>query len=175
MMSFDVQRHKGLTKRWSEPLTARKFTFDDFNTEPRSWARSRQRWLSSVSLGLMQTSLRLSFIIVLLTTLNAPARDWEWPSESGWPVNAENLRLMKDRFAEASRVRLGTPEDVLAIQRVVLAAMKDPAAQVIEIRWLSADVAMVNTLLIEAGRWIFVVEKRQDQWTIRLRYLTGIF
>ena len=29
----------GLTMRWSEPPTARRFTFDDFNTETRSTAR----------------------------------------------------------------------------------------------------------------------------------------
>jgi hypothetical protein len=30
-----------LTNRWSQPLTAHEFTLDDFNTEPRSTARSR--------------------------------------------------------------------------------------------------------------------------------------
>ena len=39
-----------LTQRWSAPLTGAKFTFDDFNTETRSTARSRQRSLSLFSL-----------------------------------------------------------------------------------------------------------------------------
>jgi hypothetical protein len=51
----------GLTKPWSEPLTARKFTFDDFNTENRSTARFRQRSLSSFALDpCALTSLQVS-------------------------------------------------------------------------------------------------------------------
>jgi hypothetical protein len=44
----------GLTRRrWSEPLTGAKLTFDDFNTETCISTRSRQRSLSCVSLGLL--------------------------------------------------------------------------------------------------------------------------
>jgi hypothetical protein len=45
-------------KRSSQPLTGEEIPHDCFNTEIRSTARSRQRWLSLVTLGLEESLCR---------------------------------------------------------------------------------------------------------------------
>ena len=47
-----LSRH-GLTKRCSQPLAVPISSFDGFNIQLRSKARSRQRWLSSFSLDVV--------------------------------------------------------------------------------------------------------------------------
>ena len=108
--------------------------------------------------------------VVALTARAARGDDFAWP-----PAEHANTRAIKDKFAHASRDPLGTPEDVSAIKEAVLAAMNHPASQIREIRWITPETAMVETVLLETGGWIFVIEKQQKRWVIIRRYLTRIF
>jgi hypothetical protein len=104
----------------------------------------------------------------------ACAADITWPDrEEGlaWPKPRSASKLLDDRFVSASTNALGSSSDILAVRAVIVTAR--PASQIEEIRWLSSDLVMVRVRLPESS-WYYVVERKEDRWTVRIFYLKWI-
>ena len=71
------------------------------------------------------------------------ATDLVWPERSknlGWPRPPEASKILRDRFANASRDALGSAADIGAIKLAIISAR--PGSEVKEIRWLSSTLVM---------------------------------
>lgn len=73
---------------------------------------------------------------------------------------------LREGFEIASKDQQGAMEDLVAIKTVVLEAMLHRDSAIEEIRWLSPQRAMVHCQRIGVGRWLYIVEKEHDKWTI---------
>ncbi len=100
-----------------------------------------------------------------------------WPGQrdepSPSPSDEISRRLIGKRWERASTQELGTKDDADAIRAVVIRHMKNPKAQIHEIRWISAGVVMAWTRSFEAD--YFVALKKTDAgWTVVAFYMEGV-
>lgn len=118
----------------------------------------------------------------------AQAREWfanapgYWPETgdgpNSWPKTMAASILIDLRLKAAVTEILGSNDDIIEIERVVLANLQHPKSRMDGIRWLSPMLAMVGcgwySGPLAAAGYTCVVEKKDGRWMVVVCYMNWI-
>jgi hypothetical protein len=99
-----------------------------------------------------------------------------WPEhKNSWPKSEVGIKLIWKRWERASKQELGTKDDIDAIRAAVIQHMKNPKAQVQEIRWISPTAVMVKSSRYEGNQasagYTYALMKSGTGWTVVAFYM----
>jgi hypothetical protein len=89
-----------------------------------------------------------------------------------WPERTNDVAeiLFSKRWEHAWQKALGSKEDVDSIRAAIIGHMKNPKAEVHEIRWISARLVMAKsswyTGPLASGGYTYVLRKSEQGWTV---------
>jgi len=106
------------------------------------------------------------------TTTQPTSAELTWPNVAAgtW---AFVPAVVDERFKQASIKAMGTEDDIASINKSIISDNPRENVHVIALRWLSKMLVMARVRAMEA-ECIYVVEKLNGRWTVRVHYTQWI-
>jgi len=115
------------------------------------------------------------FFVAMLIPLVISAGEYAWPKGSSksslWPEDKNAVKILDEKFAQASTNALGTAADVANIKDSILA--QKVVDRIDEIRWVSSS-ALIARASTQLSVYYYVVEKKKGKWEVIAYYLLCI-
>jgi hypothetical protein len=120
------------------------------------------------------------FIPALAAILLEACTQARWPRPDSYEgfSSVSDMQLIQDREDHASKITLGSTEDVREIKILVIKSMRTPDASgsaINQISWLSKTEVIVESSWSKAPMdypiCIYVLQKKDTSWQIVTRYL----
>jgi len=94
-------------------------------------------------------------------------------TELTWPDAAADFwipSIVSERFNHAATKMLGSESDIAAVQQSIAADQPRQNLNITDLRWLLPTLVMARVRGMETG-YIYVVEKKNGQWTVIVHYV----
>jgi len=106
----------------------------------------------------------------------------KWPDRDAdpypWPKPKSAFDLLNARFEKASRIPLGTAEDVAAICEAIHSNKRQSSPFVKEVRWLSPTVVMASAgtpyFSLSGSDFYYVLTLRGKTWRVLTYYMLAV-
>jgi hypothetical protein len=137
---------------------------------------------ASLSLAFLMSFAFANAANDLSSIFGTPVEQEEYPRPESPPD------LIRDQFDKASKVTLGTKEDVKLVEEEVIKHLREVICKRMkleglkfytgEMRWVSADVVMADSMWylgpLASAKYLYVLKKNKEKWEIQNFYITAI-